>query len=92
MLRDGRPTGNIRELDNLIKRIVIFEDEQNVIGEMRRQDAGAGQLQAVMLGEMRVETGPARRRHATRLCYTPSGKRISLHSSYSVSITWCLQR
>ncbi len=51
--------GNIRELENMIKRIVILQDESLVIREMDRNPRAVGVLAAVGAGQSRLPAAGA---------------------------------
>jgi two-component system response regulator AtoC len=51
--------GNIRELENMIKRVVILQDETLVIREMERNPRAAGMLAAVGAGQSRLPAAGA---------------------------------
>ena len=58
--------GNIRELENMIKRIVILQDEELVVREMQRAAAGRGRYAGVRHGRCggRGAHRPRRRRRS----------------------------
>ena len=74
--------GNIRELENMIKRVVILQDEQLVVREIQRnmQRAAAAPAVAVaaavpLAAVAAVGAGGAAVRHAARHAAVPSGRR-----------------
>ena len=65
--------GNIRELENMIKRIVILQDEQLVVREIQRNMERAAAVPAVAIAAQMPAL--ARRRSGVRRQWAPSADR-----------------